>query len=63
MDLYEELVNGPGYAVCSIENMQLFKESRDSLVDKANVSVDSEKNIDSVRKAMAKMSVLSPCRS
>jgi sporadic carbohydrate cluster 2OG-Fe(II) oxygenase len=56
MDLYEELVNGPGYAVCSIENMRLFKESRDSLVDKADVSVDSEKSIDSVRKAMAKMS-------
>ena len=55
MDLYEELVNGPGYAVCPIENMRLFKESRDSLLDKANVSVDSEKNIDSLRKAMANM--------
>ena len=56
MNLYEEIVNGPGYAVCSIENMRLFKESRDSLIDKVNVSVDSEKNIDTVRKAMAKMS-------
>ena len=56
MDLYEELVNGPGYAVCSIENMQLFKETRDSLIDKVNVSAYPEKNIDAVRKAMAKMS-------
>ena len=56
MALYEELVNGQGYAICAIENMQLFKESRDSLLEKASVSIDSEKNIDSVRKAMAKMS-------
>ena len=56
MDLYEELVSGPGYVVCSIENMQLFKESRDSLIDKVNVSAYPEKNIDAVRKAMAKMS-------
>lgn len=56
MDLYEELVNGPGYAVCSIENMRLFKESRDSLMDKANISAGAKVNIDVVRKAMAKMS-------
>ena len=56
MDIYEELVNGPGYAVCSIENMQLLKESRDSLVDKVDVSAGSEKNMDTVRKAIAKMS-------
>jgi sporadic carbohydrate cluster 2OG-Fe(II) oxygenase len=56
MDLYEELVNGTGYAICSIENMQLFKESRDTLIDKANISSGPEKNIDSIRKAMAKMS-------
>jgi sporadic carbohydrate cluster 2OG-Fe(II) oxygenase len=56
MDLYEELVNGPGYAVCSIENIQLFKESRDLLVERVNVSKDPEKNIDVVRKTIAKMS-------
>jgi sporadic carbohydrate cluster 2OG-Fe(II) oxygenase len=56
MDLYEELVNGPGYAVCSIENMRLFKESRDSFVDRVSVFADCEKNIDAVRKAIAKMS-------
>ena len=56
MDLYEEIVNGPGYAVCSIENIQLFKESRDSLIEKANISASPEKDIEVVRKAMAKMS-------
>ena len=56
MDVYEEIVNGPGYAVCSIENMQLLEESRDSLVDKVEVSAGSEKNMDTVRKAIAKMS-------
>ena len=56
MDLYKELINGPGYAVCPIENIQLFKKLRDSFVDKINISTKSEKNIDVVRKAMAKMS-------
>ena len=56
MDIYEELVNGPVYAVCSIENMQLLKESRDSLIGKVDVSAGSEKNMDTVRKAIAKMS-------
>ena len=56
MDLYEELVDGPGYAVCSIENMQLFKNLKDSFVDKINISTQSEKNIDVVRSAMVKMS-------
>ena len=26
MDLYKELVDGSGYKVCSIENMQIFKK-------------------------------------
>ena len=56
MDLYEELVHGPGYAVCPIENMQLFKKLRDSFVEKMNISTESKKNINVVRKAMAKMS-------
>jgi sporadic carbohydrate cluster 2OG-Fe(II) oxygenase len=56
MDLYEELVDGPGYAVCSIENMQLFKKLRDSFLDKINITTESEKNIDEVRSAMVKMS-------
>ena len=56
MDLYEELVHGSGYAVCPIENMQLFKKLRDSFVEKMNISTESKKNINVVRKAMAKMS-------
>ena len=56
MDLYEELVHGPGYAVCPIENLQLFKKLRDSFVEKMNISTKSKKNINVVRKAMAKMS-------
>jgi len=38
MDLYEELVRGPGYAVCPIENMQLFKKLRDCFLDKIKMS-------------------------
>ena len=57
MDLYEELVRGPGYAVCSIENMQLFKKLRDSFLDKINISTESKKNINVARSAMAKMSL------
>ena len=56
MDLYEELIHGSGYAVCPIENMQLFKKLRDSFVEKMNISTESKKNINVVRKAMAKMS-------
>ena len=57
MDLYEELVDGPGYAVCSIENMQLFKKLRDSFLDKINITTESEKDINMVRKTMIKMSL------
>ena len=57
MDLYKELVNGPGYAVCPIENMQLFKKLRDSFIDRFNISNGSEKNINVIRKAMLKMSL------
>ena len=56
MDLYEELVHGLGYAVCPIENMQLFKKLRDSFLDKINIATESDKNINVARSAMAKMS-------
>ena len=56
MDLYKELIEGPGYAVCPIEDMQLFKKARDSFVDRMNISTKSEKNIDVVRKLTTKMS-------
>jgi len=57
MDLYEELVRGPGYAVCPIENMRLFKKLRDSFLDKINIATESKKNINVARSAMAKMSL------
>jgi sporadic carbohydrate cluster 2OG-Fe(II) oxygenase len=56
MDIHKELVHGPGYAVFSIENMQIFEKLRDSFINRINISNGAEKNIDSVRKAMAKMS-------
>ena len=37
MDLYKELVEGKGYAVCPIENMQIFEKLRDSFLDKINI--------------------------
>ena len=56
MDFCKELISGPGYAVCPIENIQLFKKLRDSFVDKMNISTKSEKNINTARKTIAKMS-------
>jgi len=38
MDLYKELVDGPGYAVCPIENMELFKKLRDYFFDKISIT-------------------------
>jgi len=54
IDLYKELVNVLVYAVCSIENIQIFKKLRDSLVDKINISTKSENNINIARKIIAK---------
>ena len=56
MDLFEELVHGPGYAVCPITDMQLFKKLKDSFIEKINIPSDSEKDINVVRKAVVKMS-------
>jgi len=55
MDIYNELTSGHGYAVVPVENMEMFTKLRDSFVERINISNGSEKNIDSVRKAMAKM--------
>ena len=49
-------MHGQGYAVISIENMKTFIKLRDSFIERINISNGSEKNIDFVRKAMAKMS-------
>jgi sporadic carbohydrate cluster 2OG-Fe(II) oxygenase len=56
MDLYNKLISGPGYSVYPIENMKIFKKLRDSFVDKITTSIGSGKNINEVRKAMARMS-------
>ena len=49
-------MHGQGYAVIPVENMETFIKLRDSFVERINISNGSEKNIDLVRKAMAKMS-------
>jgi len=56
MDIYKELNEGAGYAVCSIENIKLFKKLRDSFIGSIKISSHSKKNIDTVRKEIAKMS-------
>jgi len=56
MDIYKELMHDQGYAVISIENIKTFIKLRDSFIERINISNGSEKNIDFVRKAMAKMS-------
>ena len=56
MDLYKELTNGAGYAICPIENVQLFTELRDSFINKINLPTESKKDINTVRRAMVKMS-------
>ena len=56
MDIYNQLIHGQGYAIIPVENMKEFRKLRDSFVKRANISNGSEKNINLVRKAMAKMS-------
>lgn len=56
MDLNKELVTGRGYSAFSIENMDLFEKLRTSFINRINISNRSHKNINTVRKAMAKMS-------
>ena len=49
-------MHGRGYAVIPVEKMETLIKLRDSFVERINISNGSEKNIDFVRKAMAKMS-------
>ena len=56
-------MHGQGYAVIPIENMKTFIKLRDSFIERINISNGSEKNIDFVRKAMAKMSKVEINRS
>ena len=55
MNIKTQLINGKGFAVFSIENMKAFKKLRKSFINKMDLSKGS-KNIDLVRKKMAKMS-------
>ena len=54
MEINKELIHGKGYAVINIENMEIFKNLRNSFIEKIKTSKEN-KNIDSVRKVMAKM--------
>ena len=56
MDLKKELIFGKGYSVFSIKKMDIFEKLRSSFVDKMNISDFPVKNIDVVRKSLAKMS-------
>lgn len=55
MDIKTQLINGKGFAVFSIENMKVFNKLRKSFIDKMDLPKGS-RNIDLVRKKMAKMS-------
>ena len=57
MNLYEELVNGVGYAVCPIDDIKLFKSLRDSFVGRVSLPTGSKKNINSARRALVNMSL------
>ncbi|MDB9983219.1 hypothetical protein OAD54_00555 [Candidatus Pelagibacter sp.] len=54
MSIYKELIDGPGYSVFPIEKMDVLEKLRNSFIDKINIE-NTEKNIEVVRKAMAKM--------
>jgi sporadic carbohydrate cluster 2OG-Fe(II) oxygenase len=56
MDIYKELTQGKGYAVVQIEDMKIFKELRDSFIEKLNISNNSKNDINFVREKIAKMS-------
>ena len=55
MDLYKELKE-KGYAVCDVEDLNLFKKLADSFVESINIPGISKKNIKEVRRSLAKMS-------
>ena len=56
MNINNELNTGSGYVVCSIENIELFKKLRNSFVDSIKIKSSQKKDIDIVRKQIAKMS-------
>ncbi len=55
MNIQKELNQGNGFAIVDIENIKLFKKLRNLFIQKINIK-NEIKNINTVRKAMAKMS-------
>jgi len=55
MNIYETLKKN-GYAICEVENTNLFKRLRDSFVKNTNLPEIKKKNINEVRKSLANMS-------
>ena len=55
MDKYEQLEK-KGYAVCEVENLNLFKKLTDSFVENINIPGINKKSITEVRRSLAKMS-------
>ena len=55
MNIQKELNQGNGFAIVDIENIKLFKKLRNLFIQKINIKNET-KNINTVRKAMAKMS-------
>jgi len=56
MDLYTEINKGKGYAIFDIENMKLFKKIRQTFVTSINLPGNRKKEINDVRKFLAKKS-------
>ena len=56
MDIKKKLTNGKGYAVVNIENMNLLNELQNSFIEKINIPNKIKKDINFVRKEVAKMS-------
>ena len=54
--LYDELVTGKGYQIIQIENMQVLDELRKSFVEKINLYLKVDNNIQSIRKKLASLS-------
>jgi sporadic carbohydrate cluster 2OG-Fe(II) oxygenase len=55
MNIFDEIVKTKGYAIISIENMNIFESLKNSFIEKINIE-NKIKNIDSLRKKMATMS-------
>lgn len=55
MNLFNEIVKTKGYAIISIENMNIFESLKNTFIKKINIE-NRIKNIDSLREKMATMS-------